>query len=104
MSLWLTIIGAGLITYATRASFIAAGDRITLPASVERALSYVAPASFAAIAAPAVLGGDRLSGFGDDIPRLIAVVAAGTIVWRTRHVPASLVVGMGTLWMILWFS
>ena len=104
MSLWLTIIAAGVITYASRASFIAAGDRVTLPTAVERALTYVGPASFAAIAAPAVFGGDQFAEFGDDIPRVIAVVVAGAVIWRTRNVPASLVFGMGTLWLILWIS
>ncbi len=104
MTLWLTVIAAGVITYATRASFIAAGDRVKLPASVERALKYVGPASFAAIAAPAALGGDQFSEFGDDVPRLIAVTVAGLVIWRTRNVPASLIAGMGTLWMVLWLS
>ena len=104
MTLWLTIIAAGVITYLTRASFIAAGDRVKLPASVERALKYVGPASFAAIAAPAVLGGDQFDEFGDDLPRLIAVTVAGVVIWRTRNVPASLVTGMATLWLILWLS
>ena len=104
MNLWLTIIAAGVITYLTRASLIAAGDRVTLPPRVEQALKYVGPASFAAIAAPAVLGGDQFAEFGDDVPRLIAVLVAGTVIWRTRNVPASLVVGMSTLWLILWVS
>lgn len=104
MRLWLIILAAGLITYATRASFIALGDRVPLPGPVERALKYVGPAAFAAIAAPAALGGDQFAEFGDDIPRLIAVLAAGVVIWRTRNVPASLVTGMGTLWLILWFS
>ena len=104
MRLWLIIIAAGAITYATRASFIALGDRVTLPPSVERALKYVGPAAFAAIAAPAALGGDQFAEFGDDIPRLIAVLAAGLVIWKTRNVPASLVTGMGTLWLILWIS
>ena len=104
MSLGATIVFAGLITYATRASFIAAGDRISLPGPVERALRYVGPASFAAIAAPATLGGDRFTGFGDDVPRLIAVTLAGLVVWKTRKIPASLVTGMGALWLILWVS
>ena len=52
MTLWLTIIAAGMITYASRASFIAAGDRVTLPDGVERALKYVGPASFATVPSP----------------------------------------------------
>ena len=104
MSLWLTIIAAGVITYLTRASFIALGDRVTLPPAIERALKYVGPASFAAIAAPAALGGDQFEEFGDDIPRLIAVTIAGLVIWKTRNVPASLIAGMGSLWLILWIS
>lgn len=104
MSLWLTIGAAGVITYVTRASFIAAGDRVTLPPVVERALRYVAPASFAAIAMPAMLNGDRFENFGADWPRIIAVAVASVIIIRWRNVPASLLVGMVTLWAILGLS
>ena len=104
MSLLLTILAAGVITFATRASFIAAGDRVELPDTVERALRYVAPAAFAAIAAPAMLGGDQFAEFGDDLPRIIAVVIAGVVIARTRSVPLSLLTGMSALWMILWLS
>lgn len=104
MSLFLTILAAGVITYLTRASFIVAGDRVTLPSSIERALKYVAPAAFAAIAAPAMLGGDQFAGFGDDIPRMIAVLLAGGVIAKTRSIPLSLVTGMSTLWLILWIS
>lgn len=104
MNIWLTIIAAGVITYLTRASFMAAGDRITLPAPIERGLKYVAPAAFAAIAAPAAFGGDQFAEFGDDIPRLIALVAAGLVVVKRRSIPLSLVAGMGTLWLLLWIS
>ena len=72
MSLFLTILAAGVITYVTRASLIIAGDRVTLPDQVERALKYVAPAALA-IGAPALLGGDQFAALGDDLPRIIAV-------------------------------
>ena len=104
MSVWATIVAAGVITYLTRASFIAAGDRITLPPAIERALRYVAPASFAAIAMPAMLNGDRFENFGDDWPRIIAVVVASVVIVRWRNVPASLLAGMVTLWVILGVS
>ena len=104
MSLFLTILGAGVITYVTRASLIIAGDRVTLPDQVERALKYVAPAAFAAIGAPALLGGDQFAAFGDDMPRIIAVLLAGVVIARTRSVPLSLFAGMSALWLILWVS
>ncbi len=101
MTLWLTIIGGGIITYLTRASFILAGDQVRLPAAVERGLRYVAPAAFAAIAVPAVFGGDGLDGFGDDVPRITAAIVAGAVIVRSRNVPASLVLGLSTLWLLL---
>ena len=101
MSPWATLFAAGAITYLTRASFIAAGDRIRLPPVVERSLRYVAPASFAAIALPATLGGDRFANVGDDWPRIAAVCVASAVIVRWRNVPASLLAGMVTLWVIL---
>jgi branched-subunit amino acid transport protein len=101
MSTWATVFAAGAITYLTRASFIVAGDRVGFPPIVERSLRYVAPASFAAIALPAMLGGDRFASFGDDWPRIIAVCVAAVIIVRWRNVPASLLAGMVTLWLIL---
>lgn len=102
MNLWLTIIIAGVGTYATRVSFIAFGDRISLPEIVERGLRFVAPAAFAAISIPLVLGSDGFADFSNDIPRIVAATAAGVVVWKFKNLPASLVVGMGTLWLLLW--
>ena len=104
MSLFLTILAAGVITYVTRASLIVAGDRVTPPDQVERALKYVALAAFAAIGAPVLLGGDQFAALGDDLPRIIAVVLAGVVITKTRSVLLSLFAGMSTLWLILWLS
>jgi len=101
MNVWVIVVVGGLITYAMRASFIALGDRLRLPDPIQQALRYVAPAAFAAIAAPAVLGGDHLANFDQDWPRIIAIVAAGAVVYKTRNVPLSLSAGMGMLWLLL---
>jgi len=105
MTLWLTFAVAGFLTYATRASFIALGDRITLPDQVERALRYVAPAAFAAIAIPLTLNardltGDDLVSLADYVPRLAAACAAVAAVWWKRSLPLSLAAGMATLWLL----
>lgn len=99
---WVAVIIAGLMTYLSRMSFIALGDRVSLPAIVESALRYVGPAAFAAISVPIVLGGDVFSDFGADIPRIIAASLACAIVWKSRNIPLSLFTGMGTLWLFLW--
>lgn len=99
---WIAVIIAGLATFLSRMSFIALGDRISLPAIVESALRYVGPAAFAAISVPIVLGGDAFADFSADIPRIIAATLACAVVWKSRNIPLSLVTGMGTLWLLIW--
>lgn len=104
MRTWLIFAACGLVTFATRSSFIALGDRVNIPPAAQRALRYVAPAAFAALAVPLTLGGDGFEGFSDDVPRIVAAIAAGAfIVWR-KTIPMSLVVGMGTLWLLQWIG
>ena len=99
---WLAVIIAGIATYLSRMSFIVFGDRVALPPIVESALKFVAPAAFAAISVPIVLGGDGLRGFSDDLPRIVAACLACAVVWKSRNLPLSLITGMGTLWLLLW--
>ncbi|MDX1450619.1 MAG: AzlD domain-containing protein, partial [Acidimicrobiia bacterium] len=98
---WLIIVAVGVGTYLARVSFIAGfGDR-TLPQPVERALTYVAPAVFAAIVFPAVLlpeGTIDLSPGGN--PRFLAAIFAAGAAWRLKSVVAVTVVGMSALWII----
>ncbi len=100
MSVWLTIIVAGIATYLTRASFLLLGDRVTLPATVQRALRYVAPAAFAGIAIPAALGSDGIGGSVPPDARILAVTLGILVAWRTRSVVACMAVGMVTLWFL----
>ena len=98
---WIAIIIAGLATFLSRMSFIAFGSNLVLPPLVESALRYVGPAAFAAISIPVVFGGDGFADLSSDAPRIIAAVLACTIVWKTKNLPLSLVVGMGSLWLLL---
>lgn len=99
---WFAIIVAGLATYGSRMSFIAFGNKIELPDVVESALKYVAPAAFAAISVPIVLGGDGIENFAGDVPRIVAATCACMVVWRRRNIPLSLITGMGLLWLLTW--
>lgn len=102
MNFWLTIIGAGIVTYCTRASFILLGDRVPLSPFAERSLRYVAPAAFAAISVPLILGTDGFANFNEDLPRIIAASAAGVVVTKTKNIPLSLALGMSALWLLTW--
>ncbi len=97
---WLIIVGAGLGTYMSRALFLLLGDRVTMPPFVKRSLRYVAPAAFAGIVAPGVLIGET----GTEIEKVLAMIAALLVVWRTRNLVACMIVGMATLWLLQWLG
>lgn len=104
MRVWLVLIACGVVTYLTRASFIALGERATLPPQVERALKYVAPAAFAAIMIPLVLGGDGFVGFSEDVPRILAALSGALVIIKWQSLTYSLVVGMCSLWLLQWIG
>ena len=93
---WLTVILAGIGTYAMRASFLVFADRLAdVPPSIQRLLRQIPPAALASIVAPALLrpGGE----LGLWQPRLAAGLVAALVAWKTRNVALTLVVGMGLL-------
>jgi branched-subunit amino acid transport protein len=96
---WVTIVVAGIGTYAMRASFLAFAHRLaTVPPPVQRLLRQIPAAALASIVVPALVrpGGEL------DLwqPRLAAGVLAGLVAWRTRNVAVTLVVGMGALMLL----
>jgi branched-subunit amino acid transport protein len=93
---WVTILLAGAGTYAMRASFLLAADRLArVPPGIERLLRQIPPAALASLVVPALL---RPHGELDLFsPRLLAGVLAALVAWRTRNVAVTLVVGMGVL-------
>jgi branched-subunit amino acid transport protein len=101
MRVWIVFVVGGIGTYLMRLSFFALGTRVTLPAWSRRALKYVAPAVFAAIVLPPVLGDSGLSGVTTSVnPRLVATVVAAVVGYRTRNIASVLVVGMVSLWLL----
>ena len=91
---WVTILLAGAGTFAMRASFIAAADRLaTVPPWAARLLRQIPPAALASLVLPAVV---RPEGDLDlTHPRFLAGIVAGFVAWRTNSVIATLAVGMG---------
>src|SRR5437868_7501645 len=95
--LFLTILGAGILTFLTRLSFIALHGRVILPAWFTRALTFVPVAVLSAIILPEILVTNGALNVGLLNPRLVAGVVALLIAWRTKNVWATIVVGMGVL-------
>jgi branched-subunit amino acid transport protein len=99
MTAWLVFIVGGIGTYLTRASFFLLSG-LELPGWCRRALKYVAPAVFAAIVVPPVLGDDGIGGLARPDARLLAALAAGLVAYRFRNIAWVLVVGMLSLWAL----
>lgn len=103
MSVWLTIITAGLLTYATRLSFILLFGRIEMPAWLNQALRYVPPAVLTAIVFPELLLQDGSLYLSPGNDRLVAGAIAILVAWRTKNVLLTILAGMLALWILQMF-
>lgn len=100
MSMWLTIILAGLLTYGIRLSFILLYGKVKMPDRMQRALRFVPPSVFTAIFLPELLLPEGTLNLSIGNARLLAGILAIVIAWRTKSVMLTIVVGMLTLWLI----
>jgi branched-subunit amino acid transport protein len=100
LTLWLTIVGAGAVTFALRLSFIALLGRMETPHFLGRALRFVPAAVLTAVVIPLLLykNGALEVSLGNE--RLLAGLVAALIAWRTRSVLITLGGGMATLWAL----
>jgi branched-subunit amino acid transport protein len=100
MNIWLTIILAGILTYAIRLSFIVLQDRIKMPDLIQRALRFVPPAVFTAVFLPELLLSDGSLNFSLGNARLLAGLLAILVAWRTKNTMLTILVGMLALWIL----
>ncbi len=103
-ALWLTILGAGAVTFALRLSFIALLGRIRIPPSLGRALRFVPAAVLTAMVIPLLFYEDGALEVSLGNERLLAGLVAALIAWRTRNVLLTLGGGMATLWILQTFT
>ena len=104
MNVWLTMIIAGVLTYAQRLSFIIIFERTEVPESVRRALRLVPPAVLTAIITPELFlhSGSLDLSLGNH--RLIAGILATAVAWRTKNIVLTILVGMATLLLLGYFT
>jgi len=100
MNAWVVVIAAGIVTFATRLSFIALLPHSALPDWFTRALRFVPVAVLAAIIFPELLvrGGELSIGLHNS--RLIAGLGAIVVAWKTKRTMPTIVVGMVLLWVL----
>ena len=99
-ALWLTIFGAGAVTFVLRLSFIALLGRIGIPGPIRWALRFVPAAVLTAVVIPLLLYEDGALEISLGNERLLAGLVAALIAWRTRNVLLTLGGGMATLWAL----
>lgn len=100
MSLWLVFFLGGLLTFATRLSFIGLLHKVNVPAWIRRALFYVPTAVLTAIIFPEIFL--HTGTFNTSLlnPRLIAGILAVIVAWRTRNALLTVAAGMACLWIV----
>lgn len=100
MKIWWIMLGAGVLTYLTRLSFIFLLGRLNVPPWVPRALRFVPPAVLSAIIFPELLlsNGELALSFSNN--RLLAGAVAIIVAWRTRSVLWTIVSGMSALLLL----
>ncbi len=98
MSAWLTIVAAGIATFALRftPARLLAGRPVS--ARWEQALDFIGPAAFTALAAPALVVAPATA--TPALARLAAVVVTVAVARATRSTAAALAVGMPTFWLL----
>jgi branched-subunit amino acid transport protein len=98
MSEWVVIVGAGVVTFLTRASFIVFADPHKFPHAFRVALAFVPAAVLAAIVLPGLAMPHGALDLSPANPRLLAGIAAVAVAFRVRNPLASIVAGMAVLW------
>lgn len=102
MELWLALIAIGLITYATRLSFILLFGRMDVPAQLHRALRYVPVTVLSAIIFSELLVREGAADLSLGNARLLAGLLAALVAWWTKNVLLTIATGMAAMLLIQW--
>jgi len=102
LTLWLAIVGMGLITLALRASFILLPERLRLPALLRRALPFVPAAVLTAVWAPELALQKGVLQLSIHNERLAGGLVAILVAWRWRLTFATIASGLLALHLFDW--
>jgi len=98
MTEWLVIVGAGVVTFLTRASFIVFADPHRFPHAFRVALAFVPAAVLAAIVLPGLAMPHGALELSPANPRLLAGIAALVVALKVKNPLGAIVAGMAALW------
>ena len=96
-SFWIIMIIVGVLTFATRLSFILLAAHWHPPRLIARSLRFVPIAVLAAIIFPELLMQSGAVDISLANPRLLAGIIAIIVAWKTKNIVWTIVAGMGIL-------
>jgi branched-subunit amino acid transport protein len=97
MNIWLVMVIGGLVTFATRLSFILLLDRLKMPDWFRRGLRFVPVAVLSAIILPELTSPNGSLFLSWRNPQILAGAVAILVAWRTKNVILTILAGMGAL-------
>lgn len=100
MTVWLTMLAVGVLTYGTRLSFIYLFGRRQIPGRVKRGLRFVPPAVLTALIFPELFLPEGALDVSLGNERLLAGLIAALVAWRTGNVVATIITGLVALLLI----
>jgi branched-subunit amino acid transport protein len=103
ISLWITLGIIGLLTLATRLSFILILEKWKPPMIFKNALRFVPLAVLPALIFPEILLRNNALTIPPDLPRLVAAVVAGLVAWRTKSTLLTIGIGMLVFYLLRMF-
>ena len=101
--IWTTLILAGVVTFFTRFSMIALLKKDYFSPRLKIVLIYVPSAVFPAIIFPAVFLNSTEQLVFLDNPKVLAALAAVLVGYLTESVIATILSGLGVLWLLIFF-
>lgn len=99
-AVWLTLILAGLLTFATRLSFILLLEKWQPPRLFQRGLRFVPLAALCAIIFPEILVRDGAMLLPPDLPRLAGAAVAVLTAWFSRSMFLTIGAGMLVFYLL----
>jgi branched-subunit amino acid transport protein len=98
--LWVTLGIIGLLTLATRLSFILLLEKWKPPTIFKNGLRFVPLAVLPALIFPEIFLKNNAVVIPPDFPRLVAAVAAGLVAWRTKSTLLTIGIGMLVFYLL----
>ena len=104
MTVWLAMLGMGIVTFALRASFLLLPEKVKLPALLRRALPFVPAAVLTAVWAPELLLQKGVLFLSLHNERLLAGLVAIAVSWRWRLTFVTIASGLVALHLFDWLT